>query len=82
MLNLKTGYAANPAGNVYRMLNLKTNKVLINRDVRWLNTLETGDKKTKQDIYHNVNIDYQDFKRIEKELESPLQASEENEHDV
>lgn len=31
------GYAANHAGNVYRMINPKTNKVLMTRDVRWLN---------------------------------------------
>ena len=34
------GYAANHAGNVYRVLNLTTNMVMISRDVKWLKTLD------------------------------------------
>ena len=34
------GYAANHAGNVYRMLDLKTKRVLISRDVTWMNSFE------------------------------------------
>ena len=43
------GYAANHAGNVYRMLNLKTNKVLITRDVKWLDTFK--DRTVRENIY-------------------------------
>ena len=42
------GYAANHAGNVYRMLNLKSGKVLITRDVKWLKTFPVD--QTKQGI--------------------------------
>ena len=41
------GYASNHAGNVYRMLNLKTRKVLITRDVRWL---EKSEKKKNEEV--------------------------------
>ncbi len=74
------GYAANHARSIYRMLNLKTNKVLIAQDVRWLNTLEPGDNI--HDSFHNVNIDDDDYKRIEKEPAPPLQATGENERKV
>ena len=42
------GYATNHAGNVYRMLNPKTKKVLITRDVRWLNTTIDDDDEVEE----------------------------------
>ena len=33
------GYAQKHAGNVYRMLNVKTNAVIVTRDVNWLNKM-------------------------------------------
>ena len=33
------GYAKNHAGNVYRMLNLKTNRIILTRDIIWLKKL-------------------------------------------
>ncbi len=75
------GYAANHAGNAYRVLNLKTNKVLITCDVRWLNTLDPSDEE--EDIYHDINIDDEESKRMERapepqeEPEPPIQATEE-----
>ncbi|MFN7263265.1 MAG: reverse transcriptase domain-containing protein [Cyanobacteriota bacterium] len=41
------GYAANHAGNVYRVLNLATNMVMISRDVKWLNTFNIHDGKNE-----------------------------------
>jgi hypothetical protein len=46
-------YAENHAGNVYRVMNLKTNKIMLTRDVKWLNkfigkkTTTTTTKTTK-----------------------------------
>lgn len=58
------GYATNHAGNVYRMLNPRTNKVLITRDVRWLktasSTLEKGSStqpEGTEPIYLDTNED-------------------------
>ncbi len=34
------GYAANHAGNVYHMLNLKTDQVMLTRDVMWLKSFK------------------------------------------
>ena len=47
------GYASNHAGNVYRMLNLKTKRVILSRDVRWLNTflVTDGEENETQSTY-------------------------------
>ena len=53
------GYAANHAGNVYRMLNLKTNKVLITRDVKWLKTFredEGRDQRNQEDDDDDLQV--------------------------
>ena len=42
------GYAANHAGNVYRVLNLETKKILITRDVKWLKSLHA--EPTRYDV--------------------------------
>jgi len=42
------GYASNHAGNVYRMLNLKTKRVILSRDVRWLNTFIVTDREENE----------------------------------
>ena len=33
------GYAEDHAGNVYRFLNIHTKRIIMSRDVRWLNIL-------------------------------------------
>ena len=44
------GYAANHAGNAYRMLNLETKHVLITRDVKWLNSYEAKSTRNNDDL--------------------------------
>lgn len=46
------GYAAHHAGNVYRMWDLRTKRVLITRDVKWLGSFHE-DKKTMHSIYQD-----------------------------
>jgi hypothetical protein len=43
------GHADNHAGDVYRMLNLKTERVITTRDVRWLKTSYASWKKQQND---------------------------------
>ncbi len=57
------GYAANHAGNAYRMLKLKTNKVLITRDVRWSKKVDS--EEIVQRIYYEINLDDGDYQGTE-----------------
>ena len=49
------GYAANHAGNVYRVLNLETKMVMISRDVKWLKTFDINNnsQETNNDLGDN-----------------------------
>ena len=46
------------AGNVYRMLNVKTNAVIVTRDVNWLNKMWYEQEKTPR-----VKIEYVETKK-------------------
>ena len=45
------GYAAGHDGKTYRMLNLKTRKVLLTRDVKWLHKFYAQKKNTVSQVY-------------------------------
>ena len=68
------GYAANHAGNVYRMLNMKTKQVLITRDVKWLNTYEKDTKKNE--LVHEIEDDDLNILPTDTEPEKPVQEDE------
>ena len=63
------GYAKNHAGNVYRMLNTKTNAVIVTRDVTWTNKMfyQQEGNTTQQMIYIDT----------EKEMEKPTEQQDE-----
>ena len=42
------GYAADHPEDTYRMLNLETKKVIITRDVKWLNKMHNKISKKKR----------------------------------
>ncbi len=63
------GYAANHAGNIYRMVEMKTRKVLITRDVSGLNTFDQEVQK---------NAIYQDDE--DDDIDLPTQRTEEQPH--
>ena len=67
-------YADNHAGNVYRFVNMKTKKIILSRDVTWLNKLY-GDMYKQNDIAKKYNFeDIQNtdtFIEIETENEKP-----------
>jgi hypothetical protein len=69
------GYAKDHAGDVYRMLNLTTRKVIITRDIRWINK-NYGEKKGKSSRSFLLELDDEDdSKSIE-----PSQPQPEAEH--
>ena len=43
------GYADGHAGNVYRFINIQTKKIILSRDVQWLNSFWKQYKKRKDD---------------------------------
>jgi len=59
------GYAKDHAGDVYRMLNLTTRKVIITRDVRWINK-KYHDKKGKVGKVFLQEIDDEEEEREQR----------------
>ena len=43
------GYADDHAGNVYRFINIQTKKIILSRDIQWLNSFWKEYKKRKDD---------------------------------
>ena len=43
------GYADDHAGNVYRFINIQTRKIILSRDIQWLNSFWKEYKKRKDD---------------------------------
>ena len=43
------GYADDHAGNVYRFINIQTKKIILSRDIQWLNSFWKEYKKSKDD---------------------------------
>ena len=67
------GYAQKHAENVYRMLNVKTNAVIVTRDVNWLNKMWYEQENTPR-----VKIEYVETK---KEVPEPEEEFENTESD-
>jgi len=57
------GYADKHAGNVYRFINPNTNKIILSRDVKWLERKYGDEKNVKPSVISNV---YQDIKGYEE----------------
>ena len=49
------GYADNHAGNLYRFMNLKTKKIILNQDITWMNKLY-GDIYKQKDIGRRYDL--------------------------
>jgi hypothetical protein len=58
------GYAANHAGNVYRVLNLETKMVMISHDVKWLKTFDIDPIAKQNDRY--LGDDDDDIERLQQ----------------
>ena len=57
------GYADKHAGNVYRFINPNTNKIILSRDVKWLERKYGDEKNVKPSIISNV---YEDIRGLKK----------------
>ena len=51
-------YADDHAGNVYRFINIQTKKILLSRDIQWLNSFWKEYKKRKDDSRKLVDVFY------------------------
>ena len=52
------GYADDHAGNVYRFINIQTKKIILSRDIQWLNSFWKEYKKRKDDSRKLVDVFY------------------------
>ena len=74
------GYADNHAGNVYRFINIQT-KIILSRDIQWLNSFWKEYKKRKDDSKKLVDVFYShdedDQTQDESEADEPNEKEEE-----
>ena len=52
------GYADDQAGNVYRFINIQTKKIILSRDIQWLNSFWKEYKKRKGDSKNLIDEFY------------------------
>ena len=57
------GYADKHAGNVYRFINPNTNKIILSRDMKWLERKYGNEKNVKPSIISNVYKDIRGYKK-------------------
>ena len=78
------GYADDHAGNVYRFINTQTKKIILSRDIQWLNSFWKEYKKRKDDSRKLVDVFYSpeedEQTQEESEVEEPneLETAETN----
>ena len=72
------GYADDHAGNVYRFINIQTKKIILTRDIQWLNSFWKEYKKRKDDskklIDEFYSHDEDDQTQEESETEEPKET--------
>ena len=75
------GYANNHAGNVYRFINIQTMKIILSRDIQWLNSFWQEYKKRKDGSKKLVDVlyshDEDDQTQEEVEEDEPNENEEE-----
>ena len=65
------------AGNVYRFINPSTNKIVLSRDVKWLERKYRDEKYVKPSIISNVYEDIRGFKEIDVDDATTIDSDEE-----
>ena len=79
------GYADDHAGNVYRFINIQTKKIILSRDIQWLNSFWKEYKKRKDDskklIDEFYSHDEDDQTQEENETEEPKENEKEETKD-
>ena len=78
------GYADDHAGNVYRFINTQTKKIILSRDVQWLNSFwkeyktRKDDSRNLVDVFHSLEEDEQTQEESEVEEPNELEIAETN----
>ena len=75
------GYADNHAGNVYRFINIQTKKIILSRDIQWLNSFWKEYKKRKDDSKKLVDVLYSHDEDDQTQEESEVDEPDENEEE-
>ena len=71
-------YAEKHAGHVYRFINPSTNRIVLSRDVKWLERKYGEEKNVKPSIISNVYQDIKGFEEIEDDDTTTTNSDEEN----
>ena len=72
------GYAEKHAGNVYRFINPSTHRIVLSRDVKWLERKYGEEKNVKPSIISNVYQDIRGFEEIDDDDTTTTDSDEEN----
>ena len=75
------GYAHNHAGNVYRFINIQMKKIILSRDIQWLNSFWKEYKKRKNDSKKLVDVFYSHDEDDQTQEESEVDEPNENEEE-
>ena len=75
------GYANNHAGNVYRFINIQMKKIILSRDIQWLNSFWKKYKKRKDDSKKLVDVFYSHDEDDQTQEESETDEPNENEEE-
>ena len=73
------GYADDPAGNVYRLKNIQTKKIILSRDIQWLNSFWKEYKKRKGDSENLIDEFYSHDEDDQTQEESETEEIKESE---
>ena len=73
------GYADYHAGNVYKFINIETKKIILSRDIQWLNSFGKEYKKRKDDSKKLVDEFYSQDEDGQTQEESETEEPKENE---
>ena len=73
------GYADDYAGNVYRFINIQTKKIILSRDIQWLNSFWKEYKKRKGDSKNLIDEFYSQDEDDQTQEESETEEIKESE---
>jgi len=77
MKALFVGHAEKHAGSVYRFINPSTNRIVLSRDVKWLERKYSDEKNVKPSIISNVYQDISGFEEIDIDDTTTTDSDEE-----
>ena len=69
------GYADDHAGNVYRFINIQMKKIILSRDIQWLNSFWKQEKKRKDDSKKLVDEFYPNDEDDQTQEESEIEET-------